>query len=75
MENKYRDLQKLYEEWREAIDNALEEEVKGFRAGSNDCGLDYVRADFSECAGLDEIITFKEMLELERSYPKEVFED
>lgn len=77
MENKYKDLQKLYEEWREAIDSELEEEIKvnGFRAGSNNCGSDYVRAEFSECARLDEIITFEEMLELERSYSKEVFED
>lgn len=58
--------------WRKQIedDNKFAEEHGGSMpiSGSVDCGEDYVREDFSRCAGLEKEISFEEMLELERRY-------
>lgn len=54
----------MYSEWREVS----EEMLKGGMNGSVDCGEESVRKDFSDYAGLEKVITFEEMLELERRY-------
>lgn len=57
-------LKQQYAEWRAVSEQLLED---GFN-GSIDCGLQSVREDFSNFAELDSIISFEEMLELEREY-------
>lgn len=52
-------LEKIYKEWRK-----LNEEL----GASSDCGEQVVREDFSNYAELEEEISFKEMLELERNF-------
>ena len=59
-----KELKKLYAEWRKVSEEMLEE---GFK-GSIDCGDKAVREDFSNYAELQEIISFEEMLELEKEY-------
>ena len=54
----------IYCEWREVSEEMLKDGMKG----SVDCGEESVRKDFSDYAGLEEVITFEEMLELERRY-------
>ena len=54
-----KDLEKIYKEWRK-----LNEEL----GASSDCGEQVVREDFSTYAGLEEEISFEEMLELERNF-------
>lgn len=61
---KMKELKKLYAEWRKVSEEMLEE---GFK-GSIDCGDKAVREDFSNYAELQEIISFEEMLELEKEY-------
>jgi len=56
-------LKEMYTEWKRVSEEMLEE---GFN-GSVDCGEAKVREDFSNYAGLKEIITFEEMLELEEA--------
>ena len=63
---KMKELKKLYAEWRKVSEEMLEE---GFK-GSIDCGDKAVREDFSNYAELQEIISFEEMLELEKEYNK-----
>ena len=58
-EEKTEDLKEVYANWRK-----ITEELNG----SVDCGAKAVREDFSAYAGLEEEITFEEMLELERDY-------
>lgn len=58
-EEKAEDLKEVYANWRK-----ITEELNG----SVDCGAKAVREDFSAYAGLEEEITFEEMLELERDY-------
>ena len=55
-------LTKTYSEWKKISEQMLKDGHKG----SLDCGEKSVREDFSKFAGLKEIITFKEMLKLER---------
>ena len=55
-------LKVLYKEWRE-LQSELEQDGKYI-----DCGESSVRSDFSTFAELDEVISFEEMLELERAY-------
>lgn len=54
-------LQKLYNEWRKVTEEGIEE-----YGGSVDCGEKRVREDFSDYAGLEEEISFEEMLVLEK---------
>ena len=63
---KMKELKKAYAEWRKISEEMLEE---GFK-GSIDCGDKAVREDFSNYAELQEIISFEEMLELEKEYNK-----
>lgn len=63
---KMKELKKLYVEWRKVSEEMLED---GFK-GSVDCGDKAVREDFSNYADLQEIISFEEMLELEKEYNK-----
>ena len=65
-ELKMKELKKLYAEWRKVSGEMLED---GFK-GSVDCGDKAVREDFSNYAELQEIISFEEMLELEKEYNK-----
>lgn len=60
-----KDLEKLYREWREAGEEAVEGTDMAF---TWDCGEGSAREDFSYYAGLEEEISFEEMLELERNY-------
>ena len=60
------DLTDTYKEWREIS----EEMLKDGHRGSIDCGEQKVREDFSNFAGLEEEITFKDMLKLEEEYKK-----
>ncbi|MCY9763534.1 hypothetical protein M5X06_00315 [Paenibacillus alvei] len=53
-----------YTEWRKIS----EEMLADGHAGSVDCGESVVREDFSAFAGLEDTITFDEMLKLEREY-------
>lgn len=72
MNEKTQNIQKIYNEWRKEIEenNRMEEEYGGSMPvyGSWDCGEAAVREDFSESAGLDNIISFDKMLELEKNY-------
>ena len=61
---KMKELKKIYAEWRKVSEEMLED---GFK-GSVDCGDKAVREDFSNYAELSEIISFEEMLELEKEY-------
>lgn len=54
----------VYAKWRAVSEEML---TDGF-AGSIDCGEAAVRQDFSSFAGLNETITFEEMLVIEREY-------
>ena len=63
---KMKELKKVYAEWRKISEEMLED---GFK-GSIDCGDKAVREDFSSYAELQEIISFEEMLELEKEYNK-----
>ena len=65
-ELKMKELKKIYAEWRKVSEEMLED---GFK-GSVDCGDKAVREDFSNYAELQEIISFEEMLELEKEYIK-----
>lgn len=53
-----------YCKWREVSEEMLNDGMNG----SIDCGESSVREDFSNYAGLEEEITFEEMLELEKRY-------
>lgn len=55
----------LYCEWRKTGEEAIEGTDMIF---TWDCGDGAAREDFSNCAGLEEEITFERMLELERRY-------
>ncbi|MEF2966081.1 hypothetical protein V3851_09585 [Paenibacillus sp. M1] len=57
-------LTNVYAEWR----MVSEEMIADGYAGSVDCGETVVREDFSTFAGLDEVIPFGAMLELEQAY-------
>ena len=57
-------MKTIYKEWR-AISKEMLEDGMG---GSVDCGEQAVREDFSSFAGLNETISFEEMLELENNY-------
>lgn len=63
---KMKELKKVYAEWRKISEEMLED---GFK-GSVDCGEASVREDFSNYAELSEIISFEDMLELEKEYNK-----
>lgn len=65
-ELKMKELKKIYAEWRKVSEEMLKD---GFK-GSVDCGDKAVREDFSNYAELQEIISFEEMLELEKEYNK-----
>ncbi|GAV16096.1 hypothetical protein [Paenibacillus sp. NAIST15-1] len=58
------DLKAKYSEWRRISEEMLSD---GY-AGSIDCGESVVREDFSNFAGLDEQISFDDMLALEQDY-------
>ena len=53
-----------YKEWRKVSKEMLEDGM----GGSVDCGEESVRKDFSDYAGLENVISFEEMLELEERY-------
>lgn len=57
-----KNLEKIYRKW-----IMFQEDVKA----DTDCGLKEVREDFSNFAGLETEISFKEMLELEQNYIEE----
>ncbi|MBG9737276.1 hypothetical protein [Paenibacillus alvei] len=57
-------LIEIYAEWRKIS----EEMLADGHAGSVDCGEAVVREDFSAFAGLSDVITYEEMLEIEREY-------
>ncbi|MBA9088829.1 hypothetical protein FHR92_005374 [Fontibacillus solani] len=57
-------LMNVYGEWRMVSEEMIED---GY-AGSIDCGEMAVREDFSNFAGLNEVISFEDMLEIERAY-------
>lgn len=59
-----RDLMAIYREWRKVSEGMLEDGMKG----SVDCGELSVREDFSNYADLEEVISFEEMLKLERAF-------
>lgn len=59
-------LMEVYREWRKVSEEMLED---GFK-GSVDCGDKAVREDFSNYAELESVISFEEMLELEKEYNK-----
>lgn len=65
-------LKKLYAEWRRQADehNAWEDECGGSNPvyWDTDCGEPTVREDFSNWANLEEVISFEDMMELERGY-------
>lgn len=61
------DLTKVYAEWRKET----EEQIADGMLGSTDCGEPVVREDFTFYAGLDEEITFEDMLELEKAYNRQ----
>lgn len=65
-------LERLYAEWRRKADehNAWQKEHGGSIPlyWETDCGEQAAREDFSEFANLEEIISFEDMLELERGY-------
>lgn len=63
---KMKELKKVYAEWRKISEEMLKD---GFK-GSVDCGEASVREDFSNYAELSEIISFEDMLELEKEYNK-----
>lgn len=65
-EEEMENLKKLYAEWRE-LNKELEADGE---IVSNDCGEEAVRIDFSEYAGLETVISFEQMLELEKEYNK-----
>ena len=64
---KMKNLKEMYAEWRKVSEEMLE---GGFK-GSVDCGDKAVREDFSNYAELGRVISFEEMLELEKEYNKE----
>lgn len=64
---KMKNLKEMYAEWRKVSEEMLED---GFK-GSVDCGDKAVREDFSNYAELGRVISFEEMLELEKEYNKE----
>ncbi|WP_307993102.1 hypothetical protein [uncultured Clostridium sp.] len=72
MDDKTQNIQKIYNEWRKEIEvnNKMAEKYGGSMPvyGSWDCGEAEVREDFSESAGLDNIISFDKMFELEKNY-------
>jgi len=55
-------LTNLYKEWRE-LQAELEQDGKYIDSGESS-----VRSDFSAFAELDKVISFEEMLELEKAY-------
>ena len=54
----------VYYEWRKVSEEMLEDGI----SGSVDCGEESVRKDFSNYAGLENVISFEEMLKLEERY-------
>ena len=68
-------LKKMYAEWRRQAEkhNKEDEELGGSVPlyWDTDCGEESVREDFSTFAGLDEEISFDDMLALERDYNSE----
>ena len=56
----------VYCDWRKVSEEMLEDGMYG----SVDCGEVSSRKDFSEYAGLENVISFEEMLELEERYLK-----
>ena len=54
----------VYKEWRKVSEKMLEDGM----SGSVDCGEGSVRKDFSNYAGLENVISFEEMLELEERF-------
>jgi len=54
----------VYCEWRKVSQEMLEDGI----SGSVNCGEVSVRKDFSQYAGLENEITFEEMLELEERF-------
>nr|WP_241635629.1 hypothetical protein [Fusobacterium gastrosuis] len=65
-EEKMTNLKKLYADWREVSEEMLADGYKG----SVDCGEERVREDFSNYAGLETVISFEQMFELEKEYNK-----
>lgn len=67
-----KDLQRIYNEWRKEIEeeNKWQQEHGGSNSvySSTDCGEESVREDFSNYAGLDEEISFEDMLKLEENF-------
>ena len=62
-----KNLKELYKEWRELTEGLIED----YPNTSVDCGEGTVREDFSNYAGLKEVISFEEMEQLEKEYEKE----
>lgn len=62
-----KNLKGIYAEWRQLMEGFMEDYPKT----SVDCGETSVREDFSNYAELSEIISFEDMLELEKEYEKE----
>ena len=54
----------VYCEWRKVSQEMLEDGM----SGSVDCGEESVRKDFSNYVGLENVISFEEMLKLEERY-------
>lgn len=66
-------IQEIYNSWRSEIED-IQEDAKNSNdpfpvTASYDCGLDYVREDFSDDVGRE--VGYEEMLELERAYDSE----
>lgn len=61
-----KDLKALYAEWREVSEEMIADGIPG----DVDCGYGENRQDFSNFAELDYVISFEDMLELERDYEK-----
>ena len=63
-------LQEKYNMWRKELEevNASIEEYNNTKQGTWDCGEASSREDFSNYAGLEEEISFEDMLKLEENY-------
>lgn len=64
-------LYKKYKDWRNQMEEFLEDGVIDSIGGSIDCGEKTIREDFTAWANLGEEINFEEMLELEERYNEE----
>lgn len=65
------DLYAEYINWRNQMEEFLEDGTIDSIGGSVDCGEEAVREDFTAWAHLDEEISFEEMFELEKRYNDE----